>query len=264
MANIILHIQSKNFRVKSGGMRRVSGDAGDIFKPKGQLEREIRLAEDQPDIVIAVLERHLSEARKARIDEVVKKRIRRQTVAIDGVIDPHNTAAVIRTAEAFGLQTVHIVEGTTRFISSRKVTQGTHKWIDFAVWKKPAFFADAVRGEKKRILIADAAAERTVYDLDPETPTALVFGNEHLGVSDAMRALADGAFSIPMTGFAESLNVSVAAAVAISNFVPRCKSDLTAAEQRVLKARFYLRAVRAGYDIVQLASKEEACANGSS
>lgn len=241
-------------------MRRVSGDAGDIFKPKGQLKREIRLAMEQPETVIEVLERHLSEARKERIEAVIRNRIRRHTVAIDGVIDPHNTAAVIRTAEAYGLQTVHIVEGTTRFVSSRKVTQGAHKWIDFAVWKNPALFAAAVRQENKQILIADAAADRTIYELDPQNPTALVFGNEHLGVSEAMRKLADGAFSIPMTGFAESLNVSVAAAVTISNFIPRCKSGLTPPEQQVLKARFYLRAVRAGYDIVQLALKEDACA----
>ena len=233
-------------------MRRVSADAGDIFKPKGQLRREIALATEQPQDVIRILDAHLTDERKHRIETVIARRIRRHTVALDGVIDPHNTAAVIRTAEAFGLQTVHIIEGSTRFVSSRKVTQGTHKWVDFAVWKGAALFAETVRRENKRILVADAAANQSIFELEPEVPTALVFGNEHLGISKAMRSLADGAFSIPMTGFAESFNVSVAAAITLAALAPRCDGDLSEPEKAVLKARFYLRAVRAGYDIVKL------------
>jgi tRNA (guanosine-2'-O-)-methyltransferase len=231
-------------------MKRVSGDGGDIFKPKGQLKREITLASRSPDEVVRILSAHLSAARRERIDRVVAGRIRRQTVAVEGLLDPHNSAAVIRTSEAFGLQTVHIVEGRNRFLSSRKITQGTHKWVDLAVWKTPEPFAHAVKSEGKRLLIADAAASRSLYDLDLTAPLALVFGNEHLGISPEMRALADGAFSIPMSGFAESVNVSVAAAIAIATLCRGNTGDLTDLERAELRARFYLRAVRAGYDIV--------------
>jgi tRNA (guanosine-2'-O-)-methyltransferase len=232
-------------------MKRVSGEGGDVFKPKGQLKREIALAEQYPDEVVRILSAHLSGDRIKRIDRVAARRIRKQTVAIEGVLDPHNSAAVIRTAEAFGLQTVHVVEGAYRFLSSRKITQGTHKWVDLAVWKRPIDFERAVRKEGKAILIADAGADHTLYDIATRKDIALVFGNEHLGISDEMRSLADGAFSIPMTGFAESINVSVAASIAIAHICRAKTGDLGHAEQEVLRARFYLRAVRAGYDIVR-------------
>jgi tRNA (guanosine-2'-O-)-methyltransferase len=184
---------------------------------------------------------------------VVNNRIRRLTAAVEGVADPHNTAAVIRTAEAFGLETVHIIENDASFRSTHRVTRGTHKWIDFSVWKNPDEFAEAVRAQGKIILAADARAERSLYDLDSKLPTALVLGNERKGISDKMRALSDGAFFIPMKGFAESLNVSVAAAVSISTLCRKISGDLCDDEKAVLKARYFLRAVSAGYDIAEFA-----------
>ncbi len=231
-------------------MKRVSGDGGDVFKPQGQLRREIELAGSRPQQVIAILQEHLSEERRIRIAEVVAHRIRRLCVAIEGVIDPHNTAAVIRTAEAFGIQTVHAIERSHRFLSSRKVTQGTHKWVDLAVWKHLEDFHRVVKSEGKRILIAEAEAKTTLQDLDSALPTALVFGNEHAGVSPEMRDLADGTFSIPMFGFATSVNVSVAAGITISTLCRKGNGDLSNEEKGILTARYYLRAVRAGYDIV--------------
>ena len=233
-----------------GTMRWVTGDGGDIFKPKGQLKREIALAEKMPSQVTHILAEKLSQARRARIDRVVANRIRGLAIAIEGLIDPHNTAAVIRTAEAFGMQTVHVVERNSRFLSSRKVTQGTHKWVDLAVWKRAEAFHQVVKAEGKKVLIADAGASMSFESLSSSDPRVLVFGNEHLGVSEKMRALSDGAFSIPMVGFAESVNVSVAAGIVISAMCRPLSGDLSPREQKVLRARFYLRAVRNGYDIV--------------
>lgn len=236
-------------------MKRVCGDGGDVFRPKGQLKREIELAGDRPKQVIAILEGHLGEERRTRIAAVVARRIRRLCVVIEGVNDPHNTAAVIRTAEAFGMQTVHVIERGHRFLSSRKVTQGTHKWVDLAVWRQPGDFHRVVKSEGKRILIADAEASMTLRDIDPSVPTALVFGNEHAGVSPEMRARSDGAFSIPMVGFATSVNVSVAAGITISTLCRGGAGDLSDREKDILTARYYLSAVRAGYDIVMRALK---------
>ena len=230
-------------------MRRVNGEEGDIFKPKGQLKREIDLAETQAERIVEILAPYISEERTAFIDRVVRGRIRSLTAAVEGVADPHNTAAVIRTAEAFGMQTVHIVENDATFQSTRRVTRGTHKWIDFAIWKTPATFVEAVRAEGKQVLTADARATLSIEEIDPNTPCALVFGNERKGISEEMRRLSDGAFFIPMQGFAESLNVSVAAAVSIHTLCRQKTGDLSTREQQVLKARYYLRAVRAGYDI---------------
>ncbi|MCP4599415.1 MAG: RNA methyltransferase [Proteobacteria bacterium] len=231
-------------------MRRVCSDGRDIFSPKGQLAQEIELATQASDEVVRVLEDKLSKERRGRIDAVIAHRTRQITVAIEGVRDPHNTAAIIRTADAFGLQVVHVIERGTRFISSRKVTQGTHKWVDLGVWESVEPFAETVHEEGKKILVASADGDISLCELNPSEPMALVFGNEHEGVSPEMRSICDGAFSIPMFGFTESINVSVAAAIALAAVRSNGGGDLTPQEADVMRARFYLRAVRAGYDIV--------------
>jgi tRNA (guanosine-2'-O-)-methyltransferase len=234
-------------------MKRVISKERDVFRPRGQLLREMELATANPTDVIRVLEGRLSEERKRRIDVVLEHRTRRLSVAIEGVIDPHNTAAVIRTSDAFGLQTVHVIERDDRkFFSSRKVTQGAHKWVDLGFWKDPAVFAKKLKGEGKRVLIAAANGDLNLGELNPLEPMVLVFGNEHEGISSDMQAVADGAFRIPMFGFVQSMNVSVAAAIAIASLRKDGVGDLSSEEREILRARFYMRAIRAGYDIVML------------
>lgn len=231
-------------------MRRISADNIDVFRPRGRLAKEIELAETCPDEVISVLGSRLSKERYAKLEDVVAHRTRRFGVAVEGVCDPHNTAAVIRSSDAFGVQTVHIIENETRFLSSRKVTQGSHKWVDIGVWKTPEEFARVVRARGQKIYIAAADAAVSIDDLSREEPLVLVFGNEHEGITDAMRELADGAFAIPMMGFVESFNISVAASLAIARMRWNAGGDLCDAEKKVLLARYCLQAVRAGYDIV--------------
>jgi tRNA (guanosine-2'-O-)-methyltransferase len=79
---------------------------------------------------------------------------------------------------------------------------------------------------------------------------AIVFGNEHRGVSEALRALSDGTYAIPMNGFVESLNVSVAAAITMHAATEGRAGDLTAHDQQALRARFMLNSVRNGEVIV--------------
>jgi tRNA (guanosine-2'-O-)-methyltransferase len=238
-------------------MRTVNVDDGDVFRPRGQARRELELARAEPERVVRVLSAFLTEARRERIEQVLARRTRRLVLATEGIYDPHNSAAVIRTAEALGVQTVHVVQGPCGFRSSRKVTQGAHKWVDLAVWARPESFALHMRAEGRTVLVA-AAGEGglDLRDLTLERPLALVFGNESEGVSPRMRALSDGTFAIPMHGFVESFNVSVAAAIATFALRSDGAGDLDPEDRRVLRARFYLRAVRAGHDIVVRDGKE--------
>jgi len=231
-------------------VRRVEAIDGDVFRPRGQVRRELELADSAPGEVIRILGHRLSDARRSRIDEVVSRRTRQVVAVVEGVHDPHNTAAVIRTADAYGLQDVHVVVRDKRFLSSRKVTQGAHKWVDIHAWSSPEPFLARMRTEGRRVLVADMDGALDLRDLTIDRPTALVFGNEADGISRRMREAADGAFCIAMHGFVESLNVSVAAAIAISTLRATGRGDLSREEADVLRARFYLRAVRAGYDIV--------------
>jgi tRNA (guanosine-2'-O-)-methyltransferase len=224
-------------------------DARDAFRPRSGAERELELARAHAARVVEILGPHLTDERRRRIDEVVAHRTLKLAVALEGVHDPHNAAAVVRTADAFGVQRVHIVQNGVRFRASRKVTQGTHKWVDISVWKTPAPFAEAMREAGARLLVAAMDGAIEVGEVDLARPTALVFGNEADGVSQEMRALADGAFRIPMYGFVESFNVSVAAAIAVARLRAGGGGDLSPAEAEVLRARWYLRTARAGYDI---------------
>jgi tRNA (guanosine-2'-O-)-methyltransferase len=232
-------------------MRHISASNSDVFTPRGQHEREIHLAQRHPDEVVDTLRPWLSEGRQERIELALRHRTRNLAVAVEGVRDPHNVAAVIRSADATGVQTVHIIENGNRFRSSHKVTQGAHKWVDIGVWKEPATFAKTVRAQGKRIYFAAADAELAVEDLDPQEPLVIVLGNEHEGISPAMRELSDGGFCLPMYGFVDSYNISVAASIALYALRLRGRGDLPLDELRVLRARFYLRAVNKGYEITQ-------------
>lgn len=215
------------------------------------MAREVRLAEESFEQVVAILSAQLSDERRARIDEVIDHRTKNLTVAIEGVTDPHNTAAVIRSADAFGIQVVHILERGTQFRSSRKVTQGAHKWVDLGAWQSAKTFCEAMGSEGKRVFIAAADGETDLGNMNHGEGVALVFGNEHEGVSREMRRHADGAFRIPMWGFVDSLNISAAAAIVLATLRRDGVGTLSTREKDILRARFYLRAVRAGYDIVQ-------------
>jgi tRNA (guanosine-2'-O-)-methyltransferase len=227
-------------------------ESKDAFRPRPMGERERALARTNARGVIDALGPRLTEERRRRIDAVVASRTGRLQVALEGVHDPHNAAAVVRTADAFGVQRVHIVEHGVRFRASRKVTQGAHKWVDISVWKTPAPFVAAMHEAGARVLVAATDGAVDLRELDASRPMALVFGNEADGISAALTDLADGAFRIPMYGFVESFNVSVAAAIAISTLRAGGGGDLSPEAADELRARYYLRAVRAGYEIACL------------
>jgi tRNA (guanosine-2'-O-)-methyltransferase len=224
----------------------------DAFRPRPAAERELALARTNAREVIDALGPRLSEERRRRIDGVVANRTWRLQVALEGVHDPHNAAAVVRSADAYGVQRVHIVEHGVRFRASRKVTQGAHKWVDISVWRTSAQFVSAMREAGVRVLVAAMDGAIDLRGIDAARPTALVFGNEADGISTELAGLADGAFRIPMYGFVESFNVSVAAAISMSTLRADGGGDLPLEAAEELRARYYLRAVRAGYEIACL------------
>lgn len=232
-------------------MRHISATNMDVFTPTGPLAQELRLAQHCPDQVVETLRPWVNQGRQSTIEHVLAHRTRRIAVAMEGVRDPHNVAAVIRSADAMGVQAVHIIENGNRFRSSHKVSQGTHKWVDIGVWPRCEAFVEAVHAQGQRIYYAAADAPTAIGDIDPQAAAVFVFGNEHEGISPALRALADGSFGLPMYGFADSFNISVAASVALYALRHDGRGDLSEDEIRVLRARYYMRAVRNGYDVVQ-------------
>jgi tRNA (guanosine-2'-O-)-methyltransferase len=190
--------------------------------------------------------------RKVRIDEVVASRTRTLTVVMEAFGDPQNVNAVLRTCEAFGIQDVHAVEGPMKpWDRNKKISQNADKWLDVRRWRSTAECLAHLKAEGFAIYAThlDARA-RTLGSLPFGGKVALVFGNEHRGVSHDALALADATYAIPMRGFVQSLNVSVAAAISLAVAVERREvergrhGDLGEGEAAELRERFYVLAVK--------------------
>ncbi|MCX7623741.1 MAG: RNA methyltransferase [Thermomicrobium sp.] len=163
--------------------------------------------------------RPITERRLQRMREVLARRQPDLTVVLENVHDPHNVSAVLRSCDAVGLLTVHLVYTVEEFPElSENVSGSALKWLDLVFHPTIAACYDALRAQGLKIYatyLGDPERSLDLYDLDLTEPVALVFGNEQRGVSDEAVALADGNFVIPMVGMVRSLNISVACAVSL-------------------------------------------------
>ncbi|MDH3727142.1 MAG: RNA methyltransferase [Myxococcales bacterium] len=196
------------------------------------------------EVVIEALSQVVTLERRQRIQQVVSQRTDDLVVVLDSISDPHNSSAVLRSADAFGVQTVHVVVGSYGFRASRGVSKGTHRWLDVIRYETPQACAKRLRDAGYSIYVAATGAGHDPEALRKQPRLAVVFGNEHRGTSPAWAELADGTFSIPMRGFVESLNVSVAAAITIQTLATGARAPLSPDRRRALEARFLMNSVK--------------------
>ncbi len=190
--------------------------------------------------------------RRERIDRAVAGRTRTLTVVLEAFCDPQNVNAVLRTCDAFGIQEVHVVEGQMKpWDRNKKISQNADKWLEVTRWRSTADCLGAIRARGFAIYATHLGeGARTLPELAWEGNVALVFGHESRGVSDDALALCDARYAIPMRGFVQSLNVSVAAAVSLAQAIDLRErfhgghADLTEADAAALRQRFYLLAVK--------------------
>ena len=195
---------------------------------------------------------YLLPERKERIDRAVAQRTRTLVVVLEAFCDPQNVNAVLRTCEAFGVQEVHVVEGPMKaYDRNTKISQNADKWLDVVRWRSTAECLLALKARGFRTFATYLGPGSVpLAELAFDAPAALVFGNEHRGVSDEALALADARFAIPMRGFVQSLNVSVAVAVTLARAIERREvergrhGDLPEDEAAALRERFYVLAVK--------------------
>lgn len=137
---------------------------------------------------------------------------------MENVNDPHNVAAVMRTCDAVGIQDIYILN---TYIPRQKKfgprsSSSAAKWMTVHQFDNAETCFKVLRGRYDRILTTHLGNDSVnLYDIDFTKSTAIVFGNEHDGVSEGIRSLADGNFLIPQMGIIQSLNISVACAVSI-------------------------------------------------
>ncbi|MBO8172122.1 MAG: RNA methyltransferase [Bacillaceae bacterium] len=164
--------------------------------------------------------------RLKRLYQVLQERTRYVSVVLEAVDDGHNQAAVLRSAEAFGIQNISVVVGSAPFQPNKKVTQSAHKWV--TIDRKPDIETAVkdLKAEGYQVLASYLGDDsESIDDVDLSKPTALLFGNEHNGISSEAAELADGKFIIPMRGFVQSLNISVAAAVTLYEITRRARIE---------------------------------------
>ena len=156
--------------------------------------------------------------REERILKVLDKRQDNITVVLENVFDPHNISAVMRTCDAIGVQELFVLN--TRIPRHKK--WGAKSSSSAAQWLTVHQYTDAiacfehVRSKYDRVYTTHLDSDAvSLYDIDLTQRIALVFGNEHSGVSEEIRALSDGNFIIPQVGIIKSLNISVACAVSL-------------------------------------------------
>ena len=174
----------------------------------------------------------VTEKRRSTFDTVLAQRTRHFTVILEDLYQKHNTSAIVRSCDIFGVQDVHIIENKYNSYMSNQVGKGSQKWIDFHRYKeKQINTQDCIDAIKKKgyQLIATTPHNDScfVQDFDVTKKAAFVFGVEKEGVSDMMMEQADGFLKIPMVGFTESLNVSVAAAITLQSVTDKLRrSDI--------------------------------------
>ena len=198
--------------------------------------------------VIDLIRPLLTSERCARLEAVVASRSFSLVPVLENIYDFGNISAVMRSSEAFGFARVHLVTAPgARFKAANRVTKGAEKWLDVEIHRSPS---DCVRQLKQsgfQVYATHLEAARPIAEIDFTRPTAVVFGNEKDGVSPEMLELVDGRFIIPMQGFSQSFNISVAAAIALYHGWHQRETrlgrsgDLTSKEQRILLANYYLR-----------------------
>lgn len=156
--------------------------------------------------------------RAAKLRAVLERRQSTLTVVFENVHDPHNVSAVLRSCDAVGVMEAHgIYTGFQVFPElGRKSSASARKWVDLHLHDTVAACFSTLRSRGFKIYTTHMSSDAvSLYDLDLTQPVALVFGNEHSGVSEEARALADGNFLIPQMGVVQSLNISVACAVSL-------------------------------------------------
>ncbi len=169
-----------------------------------------------PGQLTDLLSEHLSEARKATIESVLDGRTENVAVVIEGMVDVGNVSAIMRTANGFGIQRVHAIDSAGKYKRSKRTTRGADKWVDRYRWETTEECFDQLRADGYLVVAADVGDDASpISELDLTGRCALVFGNELDGLSSTARSGADAVVTVPMEGFAESFNISVAAAIAL-------------------------------------------------
>jgi len=161
---------------------------------------------------------YITEDRLDKLKNVLGKRTDSLTVVLENVHDPHNLSAVVRSCDAVGILEIYLIyhSGQEPRRLERISSASASKWMKVHYFDSISDCFKAVRSTGKKIYTTHMSKDSvSLYSIDLCEPVALVFGNEHQGVTEEAYTTSDGNFLIPQVGMIQSLNISVAAAVSL-------------------------------------------------
>ncbi|WP_394750647.1 TrmH family RNA methyltransferase [Spongiimicrobium salis] len=187
--------------------------------------------------LLRYLENFITAERSERFLSILEERTKYITVAVEDVFQIHNTSAIIRSCEVFGIQEAHLIEGRFGKRLDKNIAMGAEQWVDVHTYNKPEDCLNTLK-EKGYTIVATTPHTNSCHldDFEIKGKVALFFGTEKEGLSEVVMDKADSFLKIPMVGFTESLNVSVSAAIILQTLTTQLKKrevnwSLTAEEK---------------------------------
>ena len=200
------------------------------------------------------LEDFVTERRRNLFDKVLDKRTKHFTVVLEDLFEKQNISAIVRTCDIFGVQDVHVIENKYNSYVSNHVARGAQNWVDIHEYNEfehnTQICLDNLKEQGYQIVATTPHTDSCILEeFDITKKTAFVFGVEKAGVSNFIMKQADGFLKIPMVGFTESLNVSVAAALILNSTTERLRNSninwqLTHKEKQDIKLEWMKKSIK--------------------
>ncbi|MCG2431309.1 TrmH family RNA methyltransferase [Aequorivita xiaoshiensis] len=207
--------------------------------------------------LLEYLQTYLTENRKERFQEVLSERTRHFTVVTEDVYQLHNTSAVMRTCDVFGIQDLHVVEERVSKRIDKEIAMGAQKWVSFKRHNAIKNCISELKGSGYQIIATTPhKSSMLLHDFDVSKKSAFFFGKESDGLSDTVMQAADGFLKIPMYGFTESLNISVSAAIILQSVVSKLKQSniswqLSEEEKREIELEWAKKTIKSSDEIIE-------------
>lgn len=180
--------------------------------------------------LLRYLEGYVTKKRRTLFHKVLDQRTKHFTVVLEDIYQPHNASAVVRSCDIFGIQNIYAIENKYTNKVSRHVAKGSQKWLNIHRYKEDGNNTKKCLEDLKSKgyqIIGTTPHDESCYlsNFDITKKSAFVFGVEKEGISDYVKQEADGFLKVPMVGFTESLNISVAAAIILQNVTSRLRQS---------------------------------------
>lgn len=207
--------------------------------------------------ILQYLQEYLTPRRRELFEKVLKQRTNHLTVVAQDVYQLHNTSAVVRSCDVFGIQNIHIIEEKFPRRIDKEIAMGAQKWVNINRYNSARKCVQKLREQGYKIVATSPHDNsQLLEDFDVSGPAALFFGTEKEGLSPEILEEADATIKIPMAGFTESLNISVSAAIILHSLTQKIKNSnvswqLTEEEKHLIRMDWTKKTIKNSDQIIE-------------